>query len=122
MTGILTLAQDPISPNDAATKTYVDSIGTVASWAGAATGAPGSPARRRRPSIQLIIDAPMITPAHRDRFQDVPPVSSIATRSAAAKVPAITAQSDAEGRPGRRALQASQASPARPVAIATGSK
>src|ERR1700674_5494469 len=84
--------------------------------------AAGRPARRRRPIIQHSIVAPITVPAHRDGGQSVPPGrSDTSVRYAVANAPPITAHSDAEGFPGRRAVQAIHASAAIPVTIAIGS-
>ena len=70
----------------------------------------------------IFIVAAVITLAHSDKLHAVPFSSSTAARSAMVKAPAITAQSEADGRPGRREVQASQASPANPAATATGTR
>ena len=89
---------------------------------GAITAA-GRPTRSTRPISQLINVDAMIAPAQSDGFQALPAGrTAMSAMYAIAYAAPMTAHSDADGRPGRRAVQATQASAAMPVAIGTGSR
>src|SRR2546423_8909047 len=87
------------------------------------TTAAASPARKSRPISQLNPVAAMIAPDHSDGpHSDPGGASDSSAMYTKAYVPPITAVSEADGRPGRRALHAIHASAARPVSTGTGSR